>query len=134
MALRGIVSALTLLALAAGAPFTALGAGGLQHHTLPSGSDSVALAYATGGALGISSVIEIHVDGSEHVRSGKACLPNPAPVVGHAQLVRLLKLADSLRFFSLPGRILGGKNVDLALKMVSIHTTAGVKTVTEMPG
>lgn len=134
MALRRIISALTLLTLMTAIPVTACAAGGSHHHQLPNGPNSVAFAFSTGGAIGISSVIEVHVDGSEHVHSGRACLPSPAPVVGHGQLVRLLKLADSLKFFSLPARIAGGQNVDLAAKMVSIHTTSGVKTVIEMPG
>jgi hypothetical protein len=127
-----IVAALGLLVLSLIAPYTALATARVIHHQLPHSLSSTAFTFNTGGPVMMDGTIVIRVDGTQQHVGRVGCLADPNRTIPHRTLLRLLRLADSERFFSLP-KVIKSKvpNVDLSGKMVSIHTSAGTKTVWE---
>jgi hypothetical protein len=127
-----LVLAMMLLLAGSAIPASAHGQSP-PHHLLPNGR-ALAFRFGTGGAIMLAGTVEIHVNGAVDMVGGVPCL-QPHARVTQAQLLRILHLADTDGFFSLPPRIRSSqRNVDLAWLSVSIYTTSGTKTVQEAPG
>jgi hypothetical protein len=132
MTRRNVISALVLITLALAAPYSALAGSQVRHHQLPSDPQSTAFAFNTGGPVMVDGTIVVKVDGTQQHLGRMGCLVHPNRTIPHRTLLRLLRLADSVRFFSLPTFIKSTvPNVDMSGKMVSMHTSAGTKTVRE---
>jgi hypothetical protein len=132
MTRRNVISALALITLALAAPYTTLAGSRVSHHRLPGNPQSTAFTFNTVGPVMMDGTIVIRVDGTLQHVGRVGCLADPSRTIPHRTLLRLLRLADSERFFSLP-TVIKSKvpNVDMSGKMVSIHTSAGTKTVRE---
>lgn len=130
---RSLVAVTCLATLVAPLPAASAYGASVSHHLRLRDGD-LAFTYGTGGAMMLAGTVQIRVDGTTRMLGRTPCL-QPHPPITYKQLIRVLHIADTNGFFSLPSAIPSSQpNVDLAWLSVSIYTTAGTKTVREAPG